>query len=145
MATQTEFVGKAFDQVYESFRGAAESTLQMQQELFKQWTGAWSIFPTVQSPWNEQVQKFQKDWTQATGEMTRKYLEAWERQYKTGVESLEGVFKLTQTKDPAEVRQKVLELWQKSFDCLKELAQAQMDNFQAAAEKWAAMAKKGNP
>src|SRR5262249_26134615 len=38
MTAQTEFVSKAFDDMFENFRKATESTLQMQQDLFRQWT-----------------------------------------------------------------------------------------------------------
>jgi len=143
MVAQTEFVTKAFDQVYDNFRKATESTLHMQQDLFRQWITFWPSFPKLQPPWFEQVQHFQKEWTQANAELTKKYLEAWDRQYKIGVESLEGALRLAEAKDPAEMRQQVLGLWQKSFDCLKDLAQAQVQNFQGGVEKWVDMVKKG--
>jgi hypothetical protein len=139
---QTEFVTKAFDRVFDTYREATELTLKMQQDLFRKWTTAWPGFPKVQPAWTEKIQQFQKEWTQATEEMTRKYLETWDRQYKAGVESLEGAFRVAEAKEPAELRQKTLELWQKTFDSLKELAQAQLQNFQTAVEKWTALAKK---
>src|SRR6266540_6386733 len=116
MTAQMEFVNKGFDQVFENFRKATESTLQLQQDLFRQWTTFWPAFPKLQPSVPEQFKQFQKDWTQGTTELTHKYLETWERQYKEGVESLEKAFHLATAKDPAEFRQKVLELWQKSFD-----------------------------
>jgi hypothetical protein len=144
MTAQMEFVSKGFDQVFENFRKATESTLQMQQDLVRQWTSFWPAFPKPIPPMAEQFQTFQKEWNQTTAELTRKYLATWERQYKEGVESLEKACQLATAKDSAEFRQKVLELWQKSFDCLKELAQAQTHNFQAAIEKWIELGKKAN-
>jgi hypothetical protein len=145
MTGQTEFASKAFDQVFDCFRKATESTLQVQQDLFRQWTASWPGFPKVQFPLVEQFQQFQKEWTQATADLTRKYLEVWERQYQAGVESLHGAFRAGEAKDPAEFRQKMMELWQKSFNCLKELAEAQMRNAQSAVEKWMEVAKKATP
>ena len=145
MAVQTEFVSKAFDQVFDCFRKATESTLQVQQDLFRQWTMSWPGFLKLQPPVAEQFQEFHKGWTEAAAELTRKYLELCDRQYKAGVEALEGAFRMGEAKDPAELRQKTLELWQKSFNCLKELAEAQMRNFQTAAMKWMEVAKKPNP
>ena len=59
-------------------------------------------------------------------ELTRKYVELWERHYKAGVESLEEALQLPEAKDPEELQQKLTELWRKSFESLKELAQAQV-------------------
>jgi hypothetical protein len=144
MTVQTEFATKTFDQVFDCFRKATESTLQVQQDLFRQWTSSWPGFPKV-LPVPEQCQQFPKQWTQATAELTRKYMEIWDRQYKAGVEALEGAFKLGEAKDPVELRQKVMDLWQKSFACLKELAETQARNFQTAIEKWMEVAKKTSP
>jgi hypothetical protein len=145
MVMQTEFTGKVFEQVFENFRKAAESTLEVQQDLFRQWTALWPGFPKVQTPVPERMQQFHKEWTQATAEMTRKYMEMWDRQYKAGLESLEEAFRLGEVKDPAELRKKMMEMWQKNFGCLKELAEAQMRNFHTAVEKWVELAKKATP
>jgi hypothetical protein len=148
MPVQMEFSTKPFDQMFETFRKAAESTLEAQQNLFRQWTIAWpqwatgQPFPKLQPPWFEQFEQYCKEWTQATGDVTRKNLEICERQYKAGLEYLENAFKVGETKDPAELRKKMEELWQKSFECLKELAETQMKSFQAAVEKWMDLVKK---
>jgi hypothetical protein len=144
MIAQTEFVSKAFDRVYDDFRKATEATLQIQQDLFRQWVTFWPAFPKVQPSWVEQFQQFQKKWTQASAELTRKYLEAWDKQYKAGVESLEGALRMAEAKDPAELRQLVLGLWHKSFDSLKELAQTQVHNFQTTFERCMEPVQKGN-
>jgi len=143
MTAHLEFVNKTFEQVFENFRKTTEATVQMQQELFRQWTAFWPGFPKPQ-PWTEQFQKFQKEWSQALSGLTHKYQESWERQYKASMDSLEKAFQLTEAKDAEEFRQKMMELWQKSFDCLKDVAQTQMRNFQAAVEKWMELAKKAN-
>jgi hypothetical protein len=144
MTAQAEFVNKSFEQVFDSFRKTTEATVQMQQELFRQWTALWPGFPKPQA-WTEQFQSFQKEWSQALTELTRKYQEAWQRQYSASMESLEKAFQSAGTKDAGEFRQKMLELWQKSFDCLKDVAQNQMRSFQAAVEKWIELGKKANP
>jgi hypothetical protein len=141
MVAQMEFVNKSFEQVFDGFRKATEATVQMQQEMFRQWTAYWPGFPKPQ-PRSEQCQKFQKEWAQALTELTQKYQEAWERQYKASMDSLEKAFQLAEAKDAEEFRQKMTELWQKSFDCLKDVSQTQLRNFQAAVEKWLELAKK---
>jgi len=145
MSTQTEFASKAFDQVYESFRTTAESALQMQQELFRQWTAAMPGFPKGQAPWTESATQFHKQWTKNLRELTSKYVEMWDKQYKNGLQALEEAFELPESKDPEDLREKVLELWQKNFKCLKELAEAQVRNFQATIEKFMELGKNTNP
>ena len=145
MTAQTEFMTKAYEQVFEGFRKTAESAVQMQHELFRQWTAAWPGFPKPQGISAEQVQNFQKEWTLAMAELTRKYQELWDRQYKAGLESVEGAWRLSEAKNSDELRLKMTELWQKSFDSLKDLAQIQMRNFQTAVEKWMELARKTNP
>jgi len=140
MATQMEFVNKTFDQVLDNFRKTTEATMQMQQDLFRQWTAFWPNMHTTQ-PWPEHLQKFQKDWSQALTSLTQKYKESWERQCENSMESLQKAFQFTETKDSEEFRKKVMELWQKSFDCLKDVAQVQMRNFESAVEKWMELAK----
>jgi len=147
MSVQMEFPTKPFDQMFETFRKAAESTLEMQQNLFRQWTTAWpgtmaGPIPKFQQPGIEQFQQFCKEWTEATAEVTRKNLEICERQYKAGLELLQTAFQPGGVKDLAEQRQKITELWQKSFECLKELAETQMKSFQTAVEKWMELVKK---
>jgi hypothetical protein len=136
---------KPFEQMFETFRKATETTMEAQQNLFRQWTTAWpgwATMPKVQVPGIEQFQQFCKEWAQATAEVTRKNLEICECQYKAGLELLETAFKPGQINDPTEQRQKLTELWQKSFECLKQLAETQMKSFQTALEKWTELVKK---
>jgi hypothetical protein len=144
MTTQTGFAYKSLEEVFDSFRKTTEATVQMQQELVRQWTALWPTLPKPQA-WAEQFQGFQKEWSQALTELTRKYQEAWQRHYSASMESLEKAFQSAGAKDAGEFRQKMMELWQKSFDCLKDVAQNQMRSFQAAVEKWIELAKKANP
>jgi hypothetical protein len=144
MVGQTEFFGKVFDQAFEGVRKAAESTLHLQQDMFRQWVGFWPGFPTPQAEWAERIKKFQKEWTQTVTELTRKYQEAWDNQYKSSLQLLTEAFKVAEAKEPEELRKKTEELWKKTFDCLKGLAEAQMQNFQAISQKWIEMMTKAN-
>jgi hypothetical protein len=136
MAVQTEVFGKTFDQAFEGFHKAAESTLHLQQHLFRRWVSLWPGFPKPSAEWTERLQKFHKQWTQTATELTRKYQESWDAQYKTGLQMLSEAFQVAQTKDPEELRNQTEELWSKMFDCFKGIAQTQVRDFQAASEKW---------
>jgi hypothetical protein len=144
MSAQTEFVGKAFDQMFENFRKASETTLQMQQDFFRQCLSAWpGAEKAAQPAWTERVQQFHKQWSQMAADFTRKSHEAWEKQYQAGLRTLEEAFKLGEIKEPAELRRKTEELWRKSFDCLKEFGQAQLREFQTVLARWMEMTTKG--
>jgi len=142
---QAEFVGKACDQVFENFKKATESTLKLQQKLLRQWCIFWPEYPKPLPSSVEQLQQSYTEWMQTQGELTRQYRESWERRHKASMESLEKFMRLAEAKDPEEFREKVLELWQKSFDFLKDFAQTQTQAFQTAIEKWMEVAKKAKP
>jgi hypothetical protein len=142
MAMQTETINNMFDQAFAGFQKAAESTLHMQQDLFRQWAKFWPGFPKPPAEMTGGVQAFQKEWTRILTELTRKFQESWDTQYKAGLQLLTDAFKVAETKDPEELRKKTEELWNKTFACFKELAQAQVNDFQAASAKWIEMLTK---
>jgi len=144
MAVQTETIDNVFDQAFEGFRKATESTLHMQQDMFRQWTKFWPGFPKPQAEFAERAQKFQKEWARTVTETTRKFQESWDTQYKSGLQLLTDAFKVAETKEPEELRQQTEELWKKTFECFKGLAQAQVNDFQAASQKWIELLTKGN-
>jgi hypothetical protein len=141
MTVQTEVAGKMFDELFVTFRKAAEATLRVQQQMFRQWGECWPGFAKTEPGVPEQVQKFQKEWAQALADVTRKYQESWEVQYQNGLKLLEEAFRVPEAHDPEELRQKAEELWRKSFECLRELTQAQLRDFQTAVERWVRVIK----
>lgn len=135
-----------FDQVFDTLRKASESTFQAQQDLFKKWVGQWPGVPSSPAAGvagNEQFVKFQKKWLESVAEMVKKQRETLETQFAAGYHHLEEAFRLTEIKDPEELRTKTLALWQKTFECLKQAYENQIKEFQATAAKWAEMHVKG--
>jgi hypothetical protein len=125
-----------FEAVFESLQKATDSTIRMQQELFKQWVGLMPVQPTPAAAPVEQAQKVQKKWAEVAGDLYKKQCEALEAQFKVGLRNLEEGFRLAKTKDPEELRAKTVELWQKSLDCLRQSCEAQFKEFQTAMAKW---------
>jgi hypothetical protein len=125
-----------FDQAFDNLRKATETGIQMQQELFKKWIGLWPGMPPSPAGWTEQVQQFHKKWAEAAAEMVKKQGELMEVQSKAGLKTIEDTFRLAEVKDLEELRAKSIELWQKSFECLRQLYEAQVREFQAAMLKW---------
>jgi hypothetical protein len=143
MAVQTETIDNVFDQAFTCFQKAAESTVRMQQEMFRQWTNFVPGIPKPTADFTGPVQTIQKEWTRILTEQTRKFQETWDKQYKAGMQLLTEAFKAVETRDPEELRKKTEELWNKTFSCFKDLAQTQVTDFQATSAKWIEMMTKG--
>jgi hypothetical protein len=131
-----------FEQVLENFHKAAESTVQVQQEMFRKWASMWPSVPPSPPTWSEQVQKFQKKWSETVAELLKKQSESLEAQFSAGLKNIEETFHLSEVKDPEEFRTKMLELWRKSFDYIRQTSEAQLKDFQAAVEKWTELVTK---
>jgi hypothetical protein len=125
------------DQMFESFRRASVSSLQMQQELFKQWTQQWPTAPLnvagVSADW---VQKTQKRWFEFTSESLNRQREMIDTMYKSVIQFVEQASHLSESKTPEDYRRTTEELRHKMFETFKEQADAQFRDFQKSAEKW---------
>ena len=131
-----------FDQVLDNLRKATDSTIQVQQEMFRQWFQLWTQVPGIPTPGtvlasnvNDQVQAFQRKWSQTVTDMLDKHRETLDSQYRAGIRTIEDAFRVGEAKDPAQFRKLTEQLWRNSFDCLKTAMEAQLRDFQAAAEK----------
>ena len=125
------------DQIFESFRRASVSSLQMQQEMFKQWTQEWPSAPMnvvgVSMDW---VQKFHKRWFEFTGESLNRQRELLDSMYKSLIQVVEQASRLSESKTPEDYKRTSEELRHKMFDTFKEQSDAQFREFQKSAEKW---------
>jgi hypothetical protein len=130
-----------FEPVFESLRKATEATVQMQQELFNKWARLFPALPMVPAAY-EPV-KFQKRCLEVITELTTKQRESLEAQFDAGVKTIEEAFRLCEAKDPEELRAKTVELWQKTFDCLRQVYDAQAKDFQTAVVKWGELVTRG--
>jgi hypothetical protein len=131
-----------FDQVFDNFRKATESTLQAQQDLFRQWMSQWPMFPVAPTAASnatgvtEQVRNFQKQWTDSVTALMTRHCEALDTQYRAGIKTIEDALRTTEARSPEEFRKLTEELWRKSFEVLKQTIENQIRDFQAAVEKW---------
>jgi hypothetical protein len=135
--------GKAmFEKVYENLRAATESNIQLQQELFKKWMGFWLGAPGVADGNGEPFPRVQKKFAEFAAEVIKKQHETWLAQFNAGLKNIEEAFHLPEAKDPEELRTKTIELWKKSFNCLRETYEAQVRDFQATLTKWTELVTK---
>jgi hypothetical protein len=128
------------DQVFDNFRKATETTLQAQQDLFRQWMSQWPMLPMAPTPsgagMTEQARSFQKQWTDSVTALMTKHCESLDTQYRAGIRAIEDALRTTEAKSPEEFRQLTEELWRKSFEVLKQTIENQIRDFQVAVEKW---------
>jgi hypothetical protein len=132
-----------FEQVFENLRTATESSIQMQSELFKKWMATWPGVPVPPNGGCDPFMKSQKKWAEFVAEVVKKQREALETHFSAGLKNIEETFHLAEVKDPEELRAKTIELWQKSFECLRQLYEAQLRDFQTTVVKWTELVMKG--
>ena len=136
------------EQVFDNFRKATETTLQAQQDLFRQWMSQWPMLPLAPTPsssgMSEQARSFQKQWTDSVTALMTKHCEALDAQYRAGIRAIEDALRTTEAKSPEEFRKLTEDLWRKSFEVLKQTVENQIRDFQVAVEKWSElMTQKG--
>ncbi len=131
-----------FDQAFEGLRKTTESSVALQQELFRKWMGLWPGIPASSLPFTE-LQKFQKKWVEVVSELVKKQNASLETQFKAGLQNIEDAFRLTEIRDPEVLRAKTVELWQKTFEYLRQATEIQLRDFQHMVSKWAELTTKG--
>ena len=135
-------VTSLFEQVFDHLRKTAESNIEMQQELFRQWGANWPGFPQQETAWLERAQKFQKDWAKTVKELLSKHRETLDEQYRVVIDSLEEAFRVAQSSDPQEYAKRCESLCRKSLEALREAGEVQVKETQDALNKWVALAVK---
>jgi hypothetical protein len=142
MATATEPTAKLFEQTFDSFRQATESALKMQQEMYGQWAKMWPTgmpIPGTDPSSNAgmfNAQKIQQDWATAMAELMHKHREMLDRQYRSGIESLEEAFRAVSAENPDEMRGRCESLCRNALELIKETSESQLQQFQDAMNKW---------
>ena len=131
-----------FEDVFQNIRKAAEATVKLQQEALQQWTSLVPGVPTSQPAWVDKVQKFHKQWCDTVSSLAAKHREVLDQQYKATVESLDAALKVTESTNPEEFRKRTEQLCRKTIDCLREISETQVREFQDSAAMWTKLVTK---
>ena len=126
------------EQILDTYRKAAESTMKLQQEMLRSWTQQGSqtfALPTPGVVGAEEVHTAQKKWTETITDMLNKHRETLDAQYRAGIRTIEDAFRVAEAKDPEQFRKLTEELLRHSFECLKTVGESQMRDLQAAMQK----------
>jgi hypothetical protein len=127
--------------IIDSVRKATESSVALQQELFRKWVSFWPGMPVSVIPFDE-LQKVQKKWVEMVCELFQRENNILAVQFKSGFGAIEKLCRLAEAKDAEQLRSKTMELWQKTFDDLWLLSDAQLRGFQNAVAKMAELTPK---
>lgn len=84
----------------------------------------------------DKVRDFQKQWADTVSDIARKHRETFDRQYQAALESLDAALRVTESSNPEEARRRSEQLCRKTLDCLREMSETQIREFQEAASKW---------
>ena len=143
--TRKEKGADMFDRMLEGFRKASESTLQMQQDLFKSWTQQWlSAQPDTTGVSAEWGRAFQKRWFELALETLKRHRDSLDAMYKAGIQTVEETSRSSGIKSPEDYRRMVEELWHKLYQAFKAQSESQFRDFQSWAEKSFESARKSN-
>jgi len=142
-----------FDQILDNFRKATESTIQLQQEMTRQWFQQWASIPGLPNPGNKfgttaaaaPIASAPKQASEVVTELLNKHLKTLDAQYQAGIRTIEDAFRVLEAKDLEQFRKLTEELWRQSFNSLKSVIESQLRDFQSATEKGIEAVSKGMP
>jgi hypothetical protein len=124
------------DQIFELSRKAAESSLQMQQAMFKHWTQDLpSMSPTsagVSADWGGSMRK---RWIELLIETLNKHRESLDLAYRTVIQTMEQALRISEAKSSEECVRVVEDVWRKLFDAVKGQSEAQFRDLQTWTER----------
>ncbi len=131
------------DQIFEVSRKAAESSLQMQQAMFKHWTqDAVSPFPMTEGLATDWGGATRKRFIELTVELLEKHREALDSSYRLGIQTIERLLRLSEAKSSEDSYRAVEEVWRSLFDSLRGQFETRSHEFQTWAERLFALARK---
>ena len=121
-----------FDLLFESFRKASESSMQVPMDILKNLTQQLPGASGAGMEWSKSVQK---RWAEMAIESLKKHRESMDSAYRSGIQLIEQTFRISDVKSPADYQRTVEDLWQKLLDVLKEQSEAQLHDLQTWAAK----------
>jgi len=137
-----------FEQIFDEYRKAVESSFKMQQELYRKWMNGWPVKPpdvaaADRPAVKEQIRSYEKQWSETLAETMEKHREALNTQYKNGIEAIELAFRTTEARTSEQYWRLTQEIWRKSIDSYKTAFEAQSMYVSSLAQMWLDMVTRG--
>jgi hypothetical protein len=134
--TKTATATPVVEELFQNIRKAAEANLKMQQEVLSQWSVLWPGMSLPQSAWINQFQNTRKQWMETVSGLARKHRDVVDRQYDAALESLDAALHISDAGTPEELRRRTEQFCRKTLDCMREVTETQIREFQEAVTKW---------
>ena len=121
-----------FDQLFETFRKASESSMQMPLDMIKNLT---QQMPNASGASLEWTKTFQKRWAEFAIENLHKSRESLDATFRSGIQLIEQTFRFSEAKSSDEHQRIVEDLWGKLLEMFKQQSESQVRDFQTWAAK----------
>lgn len=139
----TKTATHVYEDVFQNLRKAAEANLKMQKDILHQWAALWPGVPQTESAWLDKIRDFQKQWANTVSELAHSHRQTIDRQYDAALESLDEVLRFGESTNVEELRDRTEQLYRKTLECVREVSEIQLKEFQDAVTKFGElMAKK---
>jgi hypothetical protein len=122
------------EQMLEGFRKASESSMQMQQEMWKSWGQQWTAGAPGATPSAEWARAFQKRYLDLTLDVLNKHREAIDSAYRAGIQMVEQSLRASEAGSVDDYRRMVEELWHKLFETFRSQYDTQFQDVKRWAE-----------
>ncbi|RIK87644.1 MAG: hypothetical protein DCC67_01600 [Planctomycetota bacterium] len=136
---------EVLEEVFQNVRKAAETSLKLQQEILAQFSSLWPAVPTPQSAVVSRMQQLRSKWIETVSGLARKHREVIDRQYDAALESLDAALAVSDAGTPEELRRRSEQFCRKTLDCVREVAETQVQELQNAVSKWTDLVAKVGP
>lgn len=131
------------DQILEVSRKAAESSLQMQQAMFKHWTqDAIAPFPGTEGLAADWGGTMRKRFLELTIELLDKHREAVDSTYRLAIQTIERLLRLSEAKSSEDSYRAMEDVWRGMFDSFRGQFETQSRELQTWAERILTLARK---
>jgi hypothetical protein len=125
-----------FEQMFETFRKASESSLQMQQDFFKHWGQQWfTASPNAATASAEWGKTFQKRSMDLALEMLHRHRETLDSTYKSGIQVIEHTMRMAEARSGEDYRRMAEQLGDQLLTTIRDQSNAQFHEFHNWASK----------
>jgi hypothetical protein len=131
------------DQIFEMSRKTLESSLQMQQAVFKHWTQDLpSMTPAAAVMSADWGGAMRKRWVELVLEGFNRHRETLDATYKSMIQTVEKILRIPEARSTEDAMRAIEEVWKSVFDAAKAHSEAQFREFQSWTERAVDVARK---
>jgi hypothetical protein len=124
-----------YDQMFEAYRKASESWLQVHQDVIKNGAQQWMSSPNAAGVATDLQRTLHKRGLELTVEILNRHRETLDTIYKSAIHLLEQTSRMSEAKSPEEFRRLGEDAWRDWFESVKGQSETQFRDVQTWAGK----------